>query len=123
MHSLYYFMLKLSGQTSPPPPPTMLPPQATYFNGKVIEVTLPKQMVLEVVETDPGEKGNTAQGATKVQYRRPRAGRQAPGRQANMEAGRGTGRQAGKQDGVNFPLHERAKPAIMIRVIFRGMVF
>ncbi|CAN0208975.1 unnamed protein product [Pylaiella littoralis] len=38
---------------------------ATYFNGKIIEVTLPKQMVLEVVETDPGEKGNTAQGATK----------------------------------------------------------
>lgn len=40
--------------------------QATYFNGKVIEVALPKQMILEVVETDPGEKGNTAQGATKV---------------------------------------------------------
>ncbi|CAN0536407.1 unnamed protein product, partial [Ectocarpus sp. 8 AP-2014] len=39
--------------------------QATYFKGKVIEVTLPKQMILEVVETDPGEKGNTAQGATK----------------------------------------------------------
>eukprot|EP00752_Nemacystus_decipiens_P002524 g2368.t1 len=38
---------------------------ATYFNGKVIEVALPKQMILEVVETDPGEKGNTAQGATK----------------------------------------------------------
>ncbi|CBJ26394.1 elongation factor P [Ectocarpus siliculosus] len=38
---------------------------ATYFKGKVIEVTLPKQMILEVVETDPGEKGNTAQGATK----------------------------------------------------------
>ncbi|CAM9445281.1 unnamed protein product [Scytosiphon promiscuus] len=38
---------------------------ATYFNGNIIEVTLPKQMILEVVETDPGEKGNTAQGATK----------------------------------------------------------
>ena len=46
-----------------PPPPRF---QATYFNGKVIEVALPKQMILEVVETDPGEKGNTAQGATKV---------------------------------------------------------
>lgn len=45
----------------------MLALQATYFNGNVIEVTLPKQMVLEVVETDPGEKGNTAQGATKVE--------------------------------------------------------
>lgn len=50
-----------------PPPLDMLARQATYFNGKIIEVTLPKQMVLEVVETDPGEKGNTAQGATKVQ--------------------------------------------------------
>ncbi|CAN0090275.1 unnamed protein product, partial [Ectocarpus fasciculatus] len=39
--------------------------KATYFKGNVIEVTLPKQMILEVVETDPGEKGNTAQGATK----------------------------------------------------------
>lgn len=66
MHFLY-LMLKLSQVLlCTPPPPPMLAPQATYFNGKVIEVALPKQMVLEVVETDPGEKGNTAQGATKV---------------------------------------------------------
>ena len=32
----------------------------------MIEVSIPKQMVLEVVETAPGEKGNTAQGASKV---------------------------------------------------------
>lgn len=50
----------------PPPPPACSATQATYFNGKVIEVALPKQMILEVVQTDPGEKGNTAQGATKV---------------------------------------------------------
>lgn len=40
--------------------------QAYFFNGKFIEVAIPKQMVLEVVQTDPGEKGNTAQGALKV---------------------------------------------------------
>ncbi|CAN0227282.1 unnamed protein product [Ascophyllum nodosum] len=38
---------------------------ASFFNGKMIEVSIPKQMVLEVVETAPGEKGNTAQGASK----------------------------------------------------------
>lgn len=27
---------------------------------------IPKQMVIEVAETDPGEKGNTAQGGSKV---------------------------------------------------------
>lgn len=37
-----------------------------FFNGKMIEVSIPKQMVLEVVETGPGEKGNTAQGGSKV---------------------------------------------------------
>eukprot|EP00904_Undaria_pinnatifida_P011431 jgi/Undpi1/7418/HiC_scaffold_22.g09891.m1 len=38
---------------------------ATYFNNRVIEIAIPKQMVVEVIETDPGEKGNTAQGASK----------------------------------------------------------
>lgn len=41
-------------------------PQAMFFNGKTIEVAIPKQMVFEVLETDPGEKGNTAQGGSKV---------------------------------------------------------
>lgn len=52
------------------PTPTPSNAQATYFKGNVIEVALPKQMILEVVETDPGEKGNTAQGATKVTINR-----------------------------------------------------
>lgn len=39
--------------------------EAMFFKGKPIDVSIPKQMVLEVVETDPGEKGNTAQGGSK----------------------------------------------------------
>ena len=36
------------------------------FNGdEPIEVRIPKHMNIEVLETDPGEKGNTAQGGTK----------------------------------------------------------
>ena len=36
------------------------------FNGKEpIEVRIPQHMNLKIVETDPGEKGNTAQGGTK----------------------------------------------------------
>ena len=36
------------------------------FNGdEPIEVRIPQHMNLKVVETDPGEKGNTAQGGTK----------------------------------------------------------
>lgn len=36
------------------------------FNGEEpIEVRIPQHMNLKVVETDPGEKGNTAQGGTK----------------------------------------------------------
>jgi len=36
------------------------------FNGEeAIEVRIPQHMNLEVIETDPGEKGNTAQGGTK----------------------------------------------------------
>ena len=36
------------------------------FNGsEPIEVRIPQHMNIKVVETDPGEKGNTAQGGTK----------------------------------------------------------
>ena len=36
------------------------------FNGDIpIEVRIPTHMNLKVVKTDPGEKGNTAQGGTK----------------------------------------------------------
>ncbi|MBC8214759.1 MAG: elongation factor P [Candidatus Marinimicrobia bacterium] len=36
------------------------------FNGdEPIEVRIPQHMNLKIVETDPGEKGNTAQGGTK----------------------------------------------------------
>lgn len=35
------------------------------FNGKVIGVQLPVMMSLKVADTDPGEKGNTAQGGSK----------------------------------------------------------
>jgi elongation factor P len=35
------------------------------WNGKVLEVELPNSVTLEVIETDPGVKGDTAQGGTK----------------------------------------------------------
>mmetsp|Transcript_48283 Transcript_48283/g.70560 ORF Transcript_48283/g.70560 Transcript_48283/m.70560 type:complete len:235 (+) Transcript_48283:24-728(+) len=35
------------------------------WNGKVIDVEIPKTLTLEVIETDPGVKGNTAQGGSK----------------------------------------------------------
>lgn len=35
------------------------------WNGKVIDVELPNSVVLEVIETDPGVKGDTATGGTK----------------------------------------------------------
>ena len=35
------------------------------WNGNVISVDLPNTVELEVVETDPGVKGNTAQGGSK----------------------------------------------------------
>lgn len=35
------------------------------WNGQVIEVELPNSVVLEVIETDPGVKGDTATGGTK----------------------------------------------------------
>jgi len=38
---------------------------ALFWNEKVIDVELPSSIVLEVVETDPGLKGDTATGGTK----------------------------------------------------------
>ena len=36
------------------------------FNGdEPIEIRIPQQMNIKVIETDPGERGNTAQGGTK----------------------------------------------------------
>ncbi|MEO0869370.1 MAG: elongation factor P, partial [Cyanobacteria bacterium J06642_11] len=35
------------------------------WNGQVLEVDLPNSVVLEVTETDPGVKGDTATGGTK----------------------------------------------------------
>lgn len=35
------------------------------WNGQVIDVELPNSVVLEVIETDPGVKGDTATGGTK----------------------------------------------------------
>lgn len=35
------------------------------WNGKVISVEMPNTVDLEVTETDPGVKGNTAQGGSK----------------------------------------------------------
>lgn len=39
--------------------------QVLMWNGNVISVDLPNTVELEVVETDPGVKGNTAQGGSK----------------------------------------------------------
>ncbi|MCC5898127.1 MAG: elongation factor P [Phormidium sp. GEM2.Bin31] len=36
-----------------------------YWNDQVVEVELPNSVVLEVTETDPGVKGDTATGGTK----------------------------------------------------------
>ncbi len=36
-----------------------------FYNGKVLEVELPISITLEVTETDPGVKGDTASGGTK----------------------------------------------------------
>jgi len=35
------------------------------WNDQVLEVELPNSVVLEIVETDPGVKGDTATGGTK----------------------------------------------------------
>jgi len=37
----------------------------TLFNGQPLAVTPPNHVELEIVETDPGLKGDTAQGGTK----------------------------------------------------------
>ena len=37
----------------------------SFHNNEPIEVKIPQHMDLKVLETDPGEKGNTAQGGTK----------------------------------------------------------
>lgn len=37
----------------------------TLYNGSPLSITPPNHVVLEVAETDPGLKGDTAQGATK----------------------------------------------------------
>ncbi|MBF0278184.1 MAG: elongation factor P [SAR324 cluster bacterium] len=36
-----------------------------FFNGKPIGLSLPNFVTMEVIETSPGEKGNTVTGATK----------------------------------------------------------
>ena len=41
-------------------------PTTIAFNGEEpIEVRIPQHMSMEIAQTDPGEKGNTAQGGTK----------------------------------------------------------
>jgi elongation factor P len=41
-------------------------PTTIAFNGtEPVEVRIPQHMSLKVIETDPGEKGNTAQGGSK----------------------------------------------------------
>jgi elongation factor P len=37
----------------------------TFFNGAILSVDAPTQTVLKVTETDPGMKGDTAQGGSK----------------------------------------------------------
>ena len=39
--------------------------QVTLYNGAPLTITAPNFVELEVVETDPGLKGDTAQGGTK----------------------------------------------------------
>ena len=36
-----------------------------FWDGKVLEVQLPTSVILEITETDPGVKGDTATGGTK----------------------------------------------------------
>ncbi|NEO67215.1 MAG: elongation factor P, partial [Moorea sp. SIO4G2] len=36
-----------------------------FWNDQILEVELPNSVVLEVVDTDPGVKGDTATGGTK----------------------------------------------------------
>jgi elongation factor P len=39
---------------------------AVQFNGKIISIEIPIKMDLKVIETPPGDKGNTASGGTKT---------------------------------------------------------
>ncbi len=39
--------------------------KVAIWNDKVIQISVPTSMTLEVTETEPGVKGNTAQGVTK----------------------------------------------------------
>ena len=39
--------------------------KVAIWNDKVIQISVPTSMTLKVTETDPGVKGNTAQGVTK----------------------------------------------------------
>jgi elongation factor P len=42
-----------------------MPVSVVSWNGQVLEVELPNSIVLEVTQTDPGVKGDTATGGTK----------------------------------------------------------
>ena len=39
--------------------------KVAIWNDKVIQISVPTSMTLKVTETEPGVKGNTAQGVTK----------------------------------------------------------
>ena len=39
--------------------------EVTLFNGEILSITAPNFIDLEVTETDPGLKGDTAQGGSK----------------------------------------------------------
>jgi len=39
--------------------------KVSIWNDKVIQIQVPTSMTLKVTETEPGVKGNTAQGVTK----------------------------------------------------------
>jgi elongation factor P len=40
--------------------------QILFYNGRPIAVELPNSVILQIVETEPGHKGDTVSGATKV---------------------------------------------------------
>ncbi len=74
--TLYYFMDMESYEITPLSAETIGAAQLTYLqenmecegltrDGNVLTVELPQFVELEVIETDPGVKGDTAQGGTK----------------------------------------------------------
>lgn len=74
--TLYYFMDMESYEITPISAETIGKSQLTYLqenmecegltrDGNVLAVELPQFVELEVIETDPGLKGDTAQGGTK----------------------------------------------------------